>query len=241
MKVTAGSAYTDLQIGWTGELATPCPDQTPEAWYLMARAYRPLPAQRRLAELLDYNPESGELLWRDGSSAYRMRVTQNPRTGHKYTWVSVYFEGTTYVASRLIWKLMTGEDPGTLVIDHIDRDSSNNRWSNLRATTLAVNAQNKEFNLQARYTPYGERLPAGIYYVERDRNVPYKACVHIPVQLRTTAIGRVSQGFASAAEAIAWRTQMLIKLHGPTYVTHTIEDQPNATNSRKQQFDRNCA
>jgi hypothetical protein len=43
-----------------------------------------------------------------------------------------------------MWLLYYGEDPWPLVIDHINRDHSDNRIDNLRAVTPAVNSANRE-------------------------------------------------------------------------------------------------
>ena len=43
---------------------------------------------------------------------------------------------------RVVWMWMTGEDPGDLYLDHIDRDRGNNRWWNLRVGTAELNSVN---------------------------------------------------------------------------------------------------
>ena len=47
---------------------------------------------------------------------------------------------------RLIWVWMTGDDPGTDVIDHINGDPYDNRWDNLRRCTRAQNQMNRGDN-----------------------------------------------------------------------------------------------
>jgi len=44
-------------------------------------------------------------------------------------------------AHRLAWRLATGEWPSNEV-DHINRDRSDNRWSNLRSATASENQRN---------------------------------------------------------------------------------------------------
>lgn len=55
----------------------------------------------------------------------------------------VRIAGTDYQVHRIIWKLVTGHDPDC-IIDHADRDPSNNRWKNLRAATYGQNNSNME-------------------------------------------------------------------------------------------------
>jgi hypothetical protein len=99
----------------------------------------------RARELFDYNPENGELRW---------KVSDRGRTGCIAGWVWRNNRGKTtsyryvevgnkgYPAHRLIWLMMTGEWPDPL-IDHINRDGLDNRWTNLRVATAAINASNR--------------------------------------------------------------------------------------------------
>ena len=44
-------------------------------------------------------------------------------------------DGQNYMASRLIWKMSTGDGPVEQQADHRDLDPSNDRLSNLRLAT----------------------------------------------------------------------------------------------------------
>jgi len=97
---------------------------------------------QRLRELLHYNPETGVFTWlvlpkkawvKPGSIAGGIG-------GFGYTTIKI--NGTGYRASRLAWLYMTGEWPEHH-IDHVDRDRSNNRWSNLRSATVKQNHENR--------------------------------------------------------------------------------------------------
>ena len=52
--------------------------------------------------------------------------------------------GSKYLVHRVIWSLFN-EDPGQLLIDHKNRDPSDNRISNLRIATRAQNVMNAEY------------------------------------------------------------------------------------------------
>jgi hypothetical protein len=64
------------------------------------------------------------------------------------------------MAHRVAWLLHTGEDPGTLVIDHINRQRNDNRISNLRPLTHVQNirvGKGKEKAVRITY-PSGESV-----------------------------------------------------------------------------------
>lgn len=73
-----------------------------------------------------------------------------------------------YKAHRVIWKIMTGDDPA--VIDHADGNPLNNAWVNLREVSLAENARNVN-SPRARAGRWVRRKKNGTYEVRvSDRN-----------------------------------------------------------------------
>lgn len=93
----------------------------------------------RLQELVSYNPETGEFRWLKVLSN-RVRVGQIARPNGRKR-VNLSIEGRTYPAPRLAWLIVTGAWPAG-VVDHINGDTTDNRWSNLRDVPQKVNAQN---------------------------------------------------------------------------------------------------
>jgi HNH endonuclease len=97
-------------------------------------------SQERLKEILHYNPDTGEWRWlvkpRDG-----MQI--GDRAGHldsnRY-WI-IGIGNRQYKSARLAYFYMIGKWPDD-EIDHIDTDSTNNKWSNLRPATHVQNAWN---------------------------------------------------------------------------------------------------
>ena len=71
-------------------------------------------------------------------------VSKGKKAGHinkKTGYVQLMLERRSFLAHRLIWKWMTGDDPPSQ-IDHINRVPSDNRWENLRLATPAQNNAN---------------------------------------------------------------------------------------------------
>jgi hypothetical protein len=110
-----------------------------------------LPSQEFLRECFLYDPETGVLSWKvrprehfTTNRAYGMwntRYAGKPVCVEKSGYLYVGLVGARFYAHRVIWKLMTGEEPPDDV-DHSDRDRTNNRWSNLRKATRQQTAWN---------------------------------------------------------------------------------------------------
>lgn len=59
---------------------------------------------------------------------------------------SVGFNNKRYMCHRIIWVMFNGSIDKNLLIDHIDRNASNNKISNLRAVTSSINQRNMSKN-----------------------------------------------------------------------------------------------
>ena len=145
-------------------------------------AWAPLPSHERLMELLDYNPGTGLLEWRELPPTTRINRWRNARYANQPAGflrkgrLRLSIDGKAYEASRVIWKLMTGDDP-RLTIDHRDRDRMNNKWENLRLATNAQQQYNSSYSnktgfrgvhrsgagFAARITVAGKKLYVGYF------------------------------------------------------------------------------
>ena len=108
----------------------------------MSQSYRPLPPIEVLRDLLRYDSSTGQLYWRhprSGVSTTRPAGYLHPQRNR----AQIKIDGATYRLHRVVWAMVTGEDPGGLTIDHIDRDASNNRFENLRLATRQQQVQNR--------------------------------------------------------------------------------------------------
>ena len=106
-------------------------------------AFRALPQQDRLRSLFDYDPITGSLLNKRLNKPAGFVLGGGNST--KKHW-AVKVDGYVYTMQRVIWMWVYGEDPQELMVDHIDRDSLNNKLDNLRLVTRAQNRENSKLN-----------------------------------------------------------------------------------------------
>ena len=95
---------------------------------------------KAVADAIDYNPETGVAVWA-GTETVCTRVDNSEG---RYLRVVIQYKDNTYVAARVFYYKMTGEQPDQ--VDHKDTDSQNNRWVNLRAATGHQNQRNRGKN-----------------------------------------------------------------------------------------------
>lgn len=96
--------------------------------------------QERLKQVLDYESETGIFRWK---KAHRgTRADRLAGTDHKEGYISINIDYRLYLAHRLAWLYVYGELPASDV-DHVNRDRSDNRISNLRLATRKQNMENQ--------------------------------------------------------------------------------------------------
>lgn len=118
---------------------------------------KPLPSANYLRECFMYDRETGALVWKERprehfSTKQQWHGFNDRRAGKPAGWVGdkkgyhrVTVDHCDYKATRLIWKLVTGEDPSHQ-IDHKDRNCTNNKWDNLRSATSIEQSYNRVRN-----------------------------------------------------------------------------------------------
>lgn len=132
------------------------------------------PTPEVLRELLDYDPETGFLVWRERGekwfSSRRMCHVWNGRYAGKRAFMQInrhgYLAGAVFgiglLAHRVAYAWYHGEWPSQ-EIDHINRCKTDNRISNLR------NANRSENNLNKDPTSSSKSGVKGVYW-DRRRN-----------------------------------------------------------------------
>jgi hypothetical protein len=99
---------------------------------------KPLPSIEKILEVLDYDPNTGVLTWKN-HAGFKWKTAGNPTT-HGY--LKFQLDRQVCYCHRMIWKIETGKDPANQ-IDHIDGNKANNHISNLREATQFENKLNQ--------------------------------------------------------------------------------------------------
>lgn len=94
----------------------------------------------RLREVLQYHPETGQFTWKLNPSC--VRIGKIAGTLLEKGYVKIAIDKRAHMAHRLAWLYVHGEWPDGY-IDHINRNKSDNRISNLRVVGRNENMQNQ--------------------------------------------------------------------------------------------------
>lgn len=148
---------------------------------------KPLPSQKFLAECFDYNPETGSVVWKERPLEHFRNREVWKSWNRKYAGKVVGFKNAKgylkvsinhqkYFLHRILWKLVTGNEP-IAQIDHKDGGTSTNQWENLREATPAQNQQNK------RKHPANQWGYKGVEWKARDKR--FRARFYINGKRRT--------------------------------------------------------
>ena len=156
---------------------------------LMAKP-KPLPSRDLVIKHLHYEADTGLF--------YRQRVMRGGRKGRPagsktydyYTGepkaIRIAIGCVPFMAHRLAWLIMTGDDPGPLTVDHVNRQPFDNRFCNLRLADHSLQMRNRD--------GYGASSCKGISYC------PY----HNKWRARSSFdTGKIHLGYFDSEEAAA--------------------------------------
>ena len=134
--------------------------------------FKPLPCAAHFSELT-YDPDTGVFTRKGKEIGYKERKG----------YVAFRYKTRIYKAHRVAWLLNTGDDPGEMLVDHINRDKADNRFCNLRLATFKQNNYNqnscgvtvKGNRFRASIQDSGNRIFLGSYTTEEEATAAYKA------------------------------------------------------------------
>lgn len=95
-----------------------------------------LPSRKYLLETFDYDPHTGVFMRKSNGHVYDKLTGSN-------RYYEVKIKGVVFKVHRLAYYMHTGEDPAPLMLDHIDRDTTNNRINNLRVASRTLQNLNR--------------------------------------------------------------------------------------------------
>jgi hypothetical protein len=109
--------------------------------------------QERLVQLANYDPATGLLVCAQNRKGSKNKVGDVLGSLTKCGHIEIQLDSHRYLAHRLAFLAMTGSMP-TGVVDHINRNPGDNRWSNLRDVTQVENGHNQDRNPQNNRTGF---------------------------------------------------------------------------------------
>lgn len=131
-------------------------------------APKPLPSAEILKDIMTYDADAGTFTWTErGLNEPRANwwnsVFAGKSAGHIHTggYTRIMIDGLHHFAHRIAWKIMTGEEP--VQIDHINGDTGDNRFANLRDVSHQINSKNRKL-----YKNNTSGIP-GVMFHERDK------------------------------------------------------------------------
>ena len=143
----------------------------------------PLPSVELLRERFDYDENTGVLTYKVSPKFSKVKVGDIAGSLTKRgDYYKIIIDKTTYMLHRIIWKLVTSQDPSELEVDHKNRDGNDNRFQNLRLVTAEQQEANKikrgtakcgrRFN--ARVLIEGQRVTLGCFDTEEEAHQAYQ-------------------------------------------------------------------
>jgi len=94
-----------------------------------------LPSLKYLRDTYNYDPDTGEFSRKSTGHIFR------PTKGKKY--LCVVIRSVSFKVHRIVYYMHTGRDPGELFVDHVNRDTFDNRFTNLRLVNRSLQNLNR--------------------------------------------------------------------------------------------------
>ena len=125
-----------------------------------------------LSDYFYYDPSSPSCLRNKVSRRAARQDMVQGTLGNRGYW-QVRLLGERFVQHRIVWELHFGPIPEGRVIDHIDRDKSNNRIENLRCTSQSSNMTNQPQRNSSGHKGVYKNQASGNYQVQSLKDHKY--------------------------------------------------------------------
>ena len=159
-----------------------------------------------IKQSLDYDPVTGLFIWKRNTTRRRCGDVAGCRDVKRHetydeVYIAIRVTDVKYRAHRLAFAFMGCAVPKC--VDHINGDSTDNRWTNLRAASFSQNSKNKR-KVRTNTSGY-----TGVYYDKHSG----KWRSYVSVNKKQVKLGT----FSTAEAAYATRVAKLIELGGCDY------------------------
>jgi len=133
--------------------------------------------QKELKRLLDYDPNTGEFMWKvtrswravAGQVAGTLRKSHAPSSPYGVTYICICVNGRNYSGHRLAWFWVHGKWPKN-ELDHINQNGLDNRIDNLLPATRGENARNMRMHKSNTSGTTGVHFAHGKWMAEIEYN-----------------------------------------------------------------------
>lgn len=111
-------------------------------------------------EWLTYVPVTGKFFWKKDGPTGTRKAGRECGNSNSHGYKLIKLKGRGYKAHRIAFLIMTGSFPN--IVDHIDRNRSNNVWSNLRNVNAQENCLNRSIDRR------NKTGLTGVYYYAKE-------------------------------------------------------------------------
>ena len=167
---------------------------------------RPLVTQQDLFDRFEYNPETGLFTYAVAPYKKAQLLGQVAGSLTNNGYISIMINKVHYLAHRLAWLYVYGDFPE--MIDHINRDKSDNRIANLRICTTASNQHNTT------HVVPGDTGVVGVAYNEKEKTYRCRIMGNGKRHCKQFLVSKYESKEAALLAATVWITEQRVKYHG---------------------------
>jgi hypothetical protein len=117
----------------------------------------------KICNQLSYSSDTGVITWKQQGRGRRKNLVAGCIKSKKgNVWRRIVIDGQEYTGAQVAWTIKTGTFPA-FIVDHIDGDSLNDAWCNLRRGDGCVDQRNCRMSSRNNTGVTGVKLSNGYY------------------------------------------------------------------------------